>query len=298
MVTKNKCTTGWQCGGTCISRRKNCRSENSEVQKLVVDSFEKLIQRVIGSASASDKAEAVDEFLALSPEDRERELGELEESIKFNPLTDKLKNPTTEGFSDGFEEELRDILEDSGEHLKQLTGTISTDSDVIKSMGIDPENFVTAVEKFTEESYPSIRRIDANKFLDDNQASEAERDQLFEIREILNTYLDNAQPYQGGLWRGVKNKDYVEKLKELKVGDQFNQDAMSSFSSDREVAEEFGEGGILFHVREGGNSRGASLAAYSSVPEEVEVLVKRGNYQIANIVDEDGTRVIELEELS
>lgn len=300
MVKRKKCITGWQCGGSCISRNKNCVSRLGKEEKLLVDTFEKYVQVLIGSASSEEKFEAVEEFLNLPSEVKKTELKELEKELNsFDPLTSNLKNPKNFGFNEGFEDALQELVQNPQEHLKQLSGTKEKDREVLEKMGIKSENLISALDSFTGEDYKIMRKLNANKLLNDEEATIAQKEELFEKNKILNTFLNNAEPFQGELFRGLSSSDktFINQIKSLTTGDILDEKSFSSYSSDLGTAKKFTNEGIILNIKPGKNTRGVSIAPYSEVPEESEVLVKKGQYEVKNINLVEGIKFIEIEEI-
>uniref|UniRef100_A0A7S1AQU8 NAD(P)(+)--arginine ADP-ribosyltransferase n=1 Tax=Noctiluca scintillans TaxID=2966 RepID=A0A7S1AQU8_NOCSC len=107
------------------------------------------------------------------------------------------------------------------------------------------------------------------------------------IREFRNVFLVHdahgdetsiVKPFSGLLWRGVHFDDAEKKLKEYKVGATFVWRAFTSMTTDRSVAESFGN--ITFQVRccpqEADFRHGlfvpASISEFSDFPSENEVI--------------------------
>ena len=193
------------------------------------------------------------------------------------------------------------------EHVKQLKGNIDEDRAVLAGMGLDADNFVAAITDFSRGGYSDMRAIDRG--VDDNSEFKVglrESKGYDAKNQVINQFLDRAEPFNGDLYRGVNtNGDkaanaFYDSMNSLEPGDEFEQQSYSSFSSSKGVADEFASGfrdPIVFKIPKGKNTRGASIAAYSDQPDESEVLTKKGKYKVTNvIIDKDGKKIIELEE--
>ena len=119
----------------------------------------------------------------------------------------------------------------------------------------------------------------------------------------LNTYLDKAPRYNGGIHRGLtfNNKaDFDQFLAKINEKSGIDLNAMSSFSSVKSVAKEFdgGEFGVMMSVKK--NKSGVTVKNASVYPKESEVLVKKGTtYKILGeprmTKDSKGNTIVEID---
>ena len=66
-MAKKQCNKGWGCGGSCISRKKTCRSNLGQEGKLLVENFSQYISR-LGEEQSNRENEAARKIPQATPE--------------------------------------------------------------------------------------------------------------------------------------------------------------------------------------------------------------------------------------
>lgn len=140
---------------------------------------------------------------------------------------------------------------------------------------------------------------------DDKPITPKRRKELENHIANIERYVNNAPPYRGTVYRGMSfNSDSDRKSFLDKISGGYQLEAMSSFSSAKDIAASFAKGdggtskgsfGVLFSVK---NKSGVSIQNISDFPDEAEVLAMKGaKYKIKGTPKKSGKMiVIELEE--
>jgi len=89
----------------------------------------------------------------------------------------------------------------------------------------------------------------------------------------LRAFIYNAPKYRGSLVRGTGE------VLNLKVGEKYNLDAMSSFSSGTKPIKPYNASKTILKV--GKSNKGVDISRHSRFPEEREVLVPSGEYKVS-----------------
>ncbi|MBD2076217.1 DUF1073 domain-containing protein [Phormidium sp. FACHB-592] len=149
---------------------------------------------------------------------------------------------------------------------------------------------ISSVTSFTGDNYTAIRK--------------AEREgKPTKEGKAINRYIEKAPKYDGEIYRGLSfktTKELDDFLNTAKEGSSMKPDAVSSFSSDRSIAERFSkdsgnQNSVVLKVKQ--NRSGASIQDLTLYPEEGEVLVpKNTTYRVASVKRKGNTVEIELED--
>ncbi len=110
-----------------------------------------------------------------------------------------------------------------------------------------------------------------------------------EYARIAPTYASKGEE----IFRGIKRDggDYAKRLMALKVGDTFDLEMASSFSSKMMKSANFaGYHGIMFHVVNGDIQDAPSIRGMSLYEDEYEVLVDDRLWKVTKVVEDDKTQ--------
>lgn len=167
----------------------------------------------------------------------------------------------------------------------------------LKNLGYTPEQIEMtkrSLTQYTDEDYSDFRVTD-KEGLDLGFNEEV---------ESVNEFLRKAPKYSGRIFRGISVSKEVgdEILNSLNETGEMKLDAMSSFSRDGRVAQDFttanpGESKFIFQINQ--NKSGVAIEDFSSLPDEQEVLVpKNTRYAVkGSFVDLQGINRVLLEEI-
>ena len=355
-MAKKKCSRGWGCGNSCISRTKTCRSNLDANGKKIVENFTQQLLRLSTTAGTGgtlgtpkpktepisrkgSTKEEFENFMATEDEELAQREGieQLLDDLSFyvgdilgrskpkpkldaksikeeiaelrKPIDVSQPQPWASGFrGPKFNPKNLFLIDpkDVAEHTKQFSGDEDKNSEILRGMGIHPGNFAPAIHEFTVIGYGPMRAIDRGEDSLSRKDLVNRREDAWDGKtQVINKFLDQAEPYRGELWRGVNSNGseasnkFYDQINALKPGDEFQQTSFSSFSSHKGIAEGFSSGErtpIMFKIPKGKNTRGASIIMFSDQPNEAEVLVKKGGYKVTNVIDEGERKIIELEE--
>ena len=321
---KPKCgATSFGCGYSCVGLTKVCRItsggkkiEGHEGSNISKERLIKLVTLAKKLNSEGDKTTALARYEQVKSLKGERDKHTLvgkerqaerllnqpssNNGVASAELTGAAKQQTNKSkFKKG-----HDLLplSDDWENFKR-SDVISKISDLTGMTKSEATKSAKAVNAFTDESYERIRKA---------EYAGRETPQIIAI----NRYLDKMPKFSGEIFRGKQFKSdedldaFVEKLKN---NHSYELPAMSSFTSDKEIAVNFakGEGGTsaraikslpaaVFKIT--GNKSGVTAKGLSTNVEEDEVLVKKGaRYRLSGkteTIEKDGKKItiIPLEE--
>jgi hypothetical protein len=265
---KKNCQKGYSCGFTCISVYKVCLIEFPEGVSVALDR---------GASFRNQTGKPYEKPSLPAPKFTfQRDLG----LPKKQEGPEKSDNMDPFGLIDLHSEKIGDPklalkVDDVASHL--VNKGVFDDEDTAYET-------VDTIRYFTRNGYIGMK--------------EDERDGIDNPRvDIINNNIfnnDKIPTYDGEVWRGIYgyseglNENRVsalELIRTLSEGDEIQMDAMSSFSTNRKVAESFAEGGeegALFRVSK--NKTGKSIQGMSGLIEEKEVLVPKGvKYKVVGI---------------
>jgi hypothetical protein len=168
-----------------------------------------------------------------------------------------------------------------------------------KKMGIsqeEAEKDVRAVNDYTRVAYGRFRKIDADSNKDKYN------EEAVEAVDRINNYLNNDKvpSFDGTIYRGL-DFAFEDTIPSFSLGDSIRLGAMSSFSTEEDVAKLFagmGKEGVVWKVEN--NSRGKSIAPFAKQRDEKEILVpKDTSYEVIDITEEDnGLKIYTLKEIN
>ena len=173
---------------------------------------------------------------------------------------------------------------------------------VIRDTGYDEVQaaaVVDAVNRFTNGYETGIREAQEQSDADADSLTGEERFCL-ERANTLEQYIEDAPKYEGAIYRGIALDDdaYDSLLKQIENGEELDQKGLSSWTSEKSVAEEFCDGNysesggtvneVLF-VNTGGTKQGVSVKHISRYDHENEVMVSSKSRQIATNAYEETT---------
>lgn len=158
----------------------------------------------------------------------------------------------------------------------------------------EANQMIYAVGGFTKSNYRAIREIDAGTRQPDDFYGPQHKD--------LYKYLRNPRVpiFKGSIYRGLNGLS-ADQIKNLVPGGMINLDAISSFSSSKNVAKKYskadgGKGAVLLKVNS--NATGKSVKSLSVYPEENEVVVPKGSsYQIRSVTKVGGITEVTVDEV-
>ncbi len=281
---KKNCQKGYSCGFTCISVYKVCLIEFPEGVSVALDR---------GASFRNQTGKPYEKPSLPAPKFTfQRDLGlpkVVKKSDKIDPFDlFGLRKEKNLGFFETLEEE------DVANHL--------LDKGVFKDKETAAKT-VKAIREFTEGEYEEMRKNERDGKKDDR------------VEAINKNIFDNDEVpvYEGELWRGLSANEFsknpalkaaAEMLRTLKEGDELELDAMSSFTSDIDVAKNFANNssaGFIFNVKS--NTKGKSIEGISKILGEKEVLVPKGSkYKIIGVsetktISGKVVKVFEIEEI-
>jgi hypothetical protein len=147
----------------------------------------------------------------------------------------------------------------------------------VRDYGIkDPKPTVDAIYSYSSNRSQVMKKFDAGIELPfDTTKLEAKV-------AAFNEFLEKAPKYGGSIVSGFKNDmKEVYGIEKLKVGSKFSFPSMTSFSSNKDIADTFNGGGY-FIVNQ--NKSGASIKHFAGIIFEDEVVVpKSAKYKVTEI---------------
>ncbi|MBQ9564931.1 MAG: minor capsid protein [Synergistaceae bacterium] len=158
----------------------------------------------------------------------------------------------------------------------------------------DAEEIYRAIVSFTNGDFSGMR----DAFLRHRDGKELSEDDIrllnmymkaTEYARIAPTYASKGEE----IFRGIKRDggDYAKRLMALKVGDIFDLEMASSFSSEMMKSANFaGYHGIMFHVVNGDIQDAPSIRGMSLYEDEYEVLVDDRLWKVTKVVEDDKTQ--------
>ena len=160
--------------------------------------------------------------------------------------------------------------------------------------GAEAEEIYTAIVDYSGD-FSSCMRIafqnrKAGVALSENELYDVWRyDRVVEYTKIAPVYRGKIKT----LHRGVSG-EYAKKLRNFAVGDTFDLEMASSFSTSRDVASKFaGYKGVVLHTQAGSWKDATSITGFSHYFSEHEVLVSDRIWTITRVKDDEyGTRHI------
>ena len=182
----------------------------------------------------------------------------------------------TRGHDEGYRATVEDIMKD----YQRVGIQISQE---------DAQKVFDAIRAFTGAAYSNMRKLYL-RMLNGKTIGEYGQEELDkyllceEYTKIAPTYAGTGKEIYRGV--GINNK-YGQMLLGLKVGDDFDLQMPSSFSTDRLTAKGFAGGsGIIFHVSDTDLRDAPSIERISSGKGELEVLVSDRNWEVVKIDDQ------------
>ena len=158
----------------------------------------------------------------------------------------------------------------------------------------EAEEIYSAIVSFTNGDFSDMRDAFL-KYRDGKELTEKEIRLLnmymkaTEYARIAPTYASKGEE----IFRGIKRDggDYAKRLMALKVGDTFDLEMASSFSSEMMKSGNFaGYHGIMFHVVNGDINDAPSIRGMSLYEDEYEVLVDDRLWKVTKVVEDDKTQ--------
>lgn len=319
---KLKCAPGnIQCGGVCQSGKKNCFANMSPDDAKKTKALAKKAKAPASGTDASQSSSAKPQRPNTGKHDDIP--GAIVFSVEANKNGDQWTYKAIAVRGDRQNEMEISKAQFSAYVNKQFGGSVqaaragrvANRDEQLKAMadyaGIskdEAERAEKAIKEFAENDYDLIRNVQRGRL---DGVSDKDRARATQQINDINRYIENAPAYQGEVFRGVsftRKKDRDAFISSIANG--YNLDAMSSFTSDRNVARDFASGtadkaidvkqgkyGIVFRVPE--NRSGVSIRNISLIPDESEVLVPGGaRYRITGTPQKSGGLVvIDLEEM-
>lgn len=144
-----------------------------------------------------------------------------------------------------------------------------------------------AIYDFSRGKYEYMR----DAFLKNKRGEDLDEDEKEYLRRyaLCGEYAKIAPTYEGTgseIYRGIVNSGskYSQRVLSLKVGDTFNLEMPSSFSSDKDVAKDFaGRGGIIFHISDTDLLNSPSISGIADIHAEYEILVSDFLWEVVKI---------------
>lgn len=144
-----------------------------------------------------------------------------------------------------------------------------------------------AIYDFSRGKYEYMR----DAFLKDKRGEDLDEDEKEYLRRyaLCEEYTKIAPTYEGTgseIYRGIgrPSSEYFQKLLTLKVGDTFDLEMPSSFSSDKNVAKDFaGRQGIIFHIADTDLLNSPSISGIADLHDEYEILVSDFLWEVVKI---------------
>ncbi len=158
--------------------------------------------------------------------------------------------------------------------------------------GIEIEKTLNAIQKFTRAGFGKIRKAER----------EGQRDDQI---ELLNKFMRKMPKYKGEIYRVMSLSEasiqcFIEQLKNHNLS--YTLEAMSSFTSDLKVAENYSGSCYPVILRVKKNQSGVSIQDFSAMYSECEVLVPKGtHYIVINLpekIESGKINYIDLQEVS
>jgi phage gp29-like protein len=273
------CTKGTQCGESCISATKQCRKNLPPGAKNTAVKLEKKLKENNKPTSKATQPKPekgqTTAPLASKPDNKSVEPPLLDETDLLADLFDTNPQPKLQktGGHDYISEPETSLIGKIpiGDRMKQLEAVTGLSDQELKPL-------VQSIIDFSEENYASIRKADRGEATIEVFKNDADN---------INLLLDKLPAYNDVIYRGVplmdrNGRSLLDKL----ANDEYVLDAMSSFSSNLTIAEDFAlglggttdadysGGGVILVIKK--NSRGKSIKHLSANPQEDEVLVPKG----------------------
>ncbi|MBI4739000.1 hypothetical protein HY772_05580 [Candidatus Woesearchaeota archaeon] len=312
-----------QCGGKCQNGKLNCRYKPTPAQAQGVEAIAVKAKATTGSESArvakvestvSDKAEEsprkpegghedIPKTVRLSLTAQKQPDG----TFKFTATSSSLgERKETEISQKTFKTNIDKYFDGNVKAARRgkVFGVEAQIETMAKNAGITTDQAQAAKDsiiEFTGTSYKEIRSVQRGLATDlDQDSINTFNDHI----ENINRYIENAPPFSGEVYRGMNFSSTQDRNAFLKsIDDGFSLEAISSSSSDREIARLFatGEGalkdnppkghGVLFKIK---NKSGVSIQNISDYPQEAEVLIPKGAKYSVRSVNRKG-KIIEVE---
>lgn len=215
-------------------------------------------------------------------------------------LLEEIDTPTEETASQvelihGVEKTQIDSLRGVRGHKEKYSLTVDDIKQDYERVGIDiMEEYAKEVHSslydFTSADYKYMREA----FLKDKRGemlSDEEKKYLARY-QLCAEYTKIAPTYEGiggEIYRGIANPDseYTQSLFNLKVGDTFDLEMPSSFSTERQIARGFsGSGGVIIHIMDTDLVNAPSISGLSECREESEILVNDLLFEVVKVDDQ------------
>ena len=215
-------------------------------------------------------------------------------------LLEEIDNPVEETASQvelihGVEKTQIDSFRGVRGHKEKNSLTVDDVKNDYERVGIDiteeyAKEIHDALYDFTSADYKYMREA----FLKDKRGEELsdDEDEYLERYQLCAEYTKIAPTYEGTggeIYRGVGDttNEYTQSLLKLKVGDTFELEMPSSFSTDRQTARGFsGSSGIILHIMDTDLVNAPSISGLSANYEENEVLVNDTFFEVVKIDDQ------------
>lgn len=194
----------------------------------------------------------------------------------------------------------------SGGHISNETadrisnGEVSKTRVMMDSLGVsrkEADNYVDCIESYTGNEHISVRKYQQGKTTDPS-----EKAYIAPRAEALEDFIDKSTKWTGGTtYRaiGLTDTELNDMIESVNKGEEMTMLGTSSWSSEKEVADEHPinkANRVVFECKTQKN--GTSVRAYQTVETEREVLVsQKSKYKGTSTRTEDGVTYITLEEI-
>lgn len=169
------------------------------------------------------------------------------------------------------EEKVNDPWNENAEYVYNALESLT---DKERKSIYDSVKSVEAILSYTEAAYTDMRHAYRDKYRDNKELTEKQNKYL-EQSNMIDDFIYKSEKFKGELHRGMKfhsSEDVEKVINKLNQGKTVDMQGLSSWSSDKTVADDFGEEfhHIIFHVE---NKSGASIKELSKFDNEDEVLL-------------------------
>ena len=176
--------------------------------------------------------------------------------------------------------------------------------DLIQSFDGDQvayNDWKTDIQDYTDAGYNNIatsQRLDYDQWYEKTGGTQEQYRASQNKAMSIESGLRKMPVYDGDIYRGIE----VGSLSDIQggtieVGGTLQLPALSSFSRNASNAENFGQTGVLFHVK--GNNSGVEISSISVTQREAEVLVpSQTAYRITAVNERGAGWLVEMEEIT
>lgn len=282
-----KCAKGTACGNACIPKGRQCRQasataeQKARTEKIAELSSEGEAPKKAPEAEAAQKP-APKQQTAAKPQEKAPQV-QADKPGKLQQLAGKVKAKVAN---------LANKVKAATEGPEEPQDATEREQELLKKGPLKSLRQVRAVTTYTGEKYEIMNRC-ARKLAKADECRE-----VIQINKDLNRAIKSlpGNPEGKEFYRGISltatdpsYKKMASMFRNLKVGDVFKDDAVSSYSEDEYIAAKFIERqqGDLPIYLVSRSKRLADISQYSSFSNEKESVLPGGHKQRVTKVEQD-----------